>query len=244
MSEEGYTESKHFSRFIKLKKFYSRKNSVYLVRRKKEDQQKLYVLKVYHGVDKLKRKRNEEFFLTGLKKSLINVPEIFSSDEDCLLMEYLEDATLLDILVESEINSSNNIEPFYRTLNIINRFNLQASGLKGESYILKDMNLRNFIYKDKKIWRIDLEDSSLGAIEEDYGRLLAFILTYDPVFTEWKMSKVKILLDSISIKYKVDFDLIVSEMKKELSSIEERRRLKIPFEKINVYFAREDKVFS
>ncbi len=105
-------ESKCLSRFIKLKKFYSRKNSVYLVRSKKEGQQKPCVLKVYHGADKIKRKRNEDFFLTGLKKSLINVPEIFSSDEDCLLVEYLEGATLLDILVESEINSSNNIEPF------------------------------------------------------------------------------------------------------------------------------------
>ncbi len=56
------------------------------------------------------------------------------------------------------------------------------------------------------------------------------------VFTRWKLSKTGDLLDNISIKYKVDIDLVISEMKKELVSIEERRGLEIPFEKINKYF--------
>jgi len=236
MSKVIQRENKYLSGFIKLRKFYSRKNFVYLVRRKGEDQQKLYVIKVYHGANKERRKKNEEFFLADLKKSLISVPEIISAGEDFLLMEYLESMTLLDVLVESEINIRNDIEPFYRTLDLINNFNLHASSLKGESYILKDMNLRNFIFSSGRIWRIDLEDSSPGLIEEDYGMLLAFILTYNPVFTRWKLSKTGDLLDNISIKYKVDIDLVISEMKKELVSIEERRGLEIPFEKINKYF--------
>jgi len=236
MSKDIQKENKCPSGFIKLKKFYSRKNFVYLVKSKKENQKKPYVLKVYRGVDKIKRKKNEEFFLVNLKKLSFNVPEILSSGKDYLLMEYLKGSTFLDILVGLEGNKNSADAPFFKALDFINDFYKYTSRLKEKSYILKDMNLRNFIYSGNKIWRIDLEDSSSGCIEEDYGKFLAFILTYDPVFTVWKLSKVTALLDNISIKCGVDINSVISEMKKELIPIEGRRGLNIPFEKIDKYF--------
>ena len=79
-------------------------------------------------------------------------------------------------------------------------------------------------------------DCAPGYIEEDLGKLFAFILTYDPVFTDWKISRVKDLFKYLSDKYPADIDSIRSEMNKELIAIKDRRGLEIPFGKVDKCF--------
>jgi tRNA A-37 threonylcarbamoyl transferase component Bud32 len=224
----GYQRS-----FDVIKKFYSRKNSVYLVRKKGEEPKEFYVLKIYRGKDRINRREKEEVFLKSLKKSSINIPEILMSEDDSMLIKYIKGRTMLDILIDFEAGKNDPENTFYSVINIMNDFYKYSSDIKGKGYILRDINLRNFIYSDDRIWRIDFEDCSEGRVEEDFGRLLAFILTYDPVFTEWKISEVKKLLEYISARFGSDINMVTAELMKELQSIEKRREVKIPFSKLD-----------
>jgi tRNA A-37 threonylcarbamoyl transferase component Bud32 len=224
----GYKRS-----FAVFKKFYSRKNSVYLVSKKDEELEEFYVLKIYRGKDRINRREKEEFFLKSLRKSSINVPEVLISEGDSMLIRYINGGTILDMLIDFEAGKNDAGNTFYRVIDIINDFYKYSLDIKGKGYILRDINLRNFIYSNDRIWRIDFEDCSEGRAEEDFGRFLAFILTYDPVFTEWKISEVKKLLEYISVRFESDINMVTAELRKELLSIEKRREVKVPFGRLD-----------
>ena len=224
---------KDISGFSKIQKFYSKRNKVYLVEDTAESAGENYVLKIFMGREKQKRKRIEENFLKDLSKSFLHVPELLLTGKDYLLMEYIKGATLLDILIRYEESGSCDDRPFLMAIDFIYDYCRHTLKSMGRSYVLKDINLRNFIYKGDKLYRIDFEDCAPGYIEEDLGKLFAFMLTYDPVFTDWKILMVKNLFKYLSDKYSADTDSIRSEMKKELISIEDRRGLEIPFGKID-----------
>ncbi|MCD4669365.1 MAG: aminoglycoside phosphotransferase family protein [Actinomycetia bacterium] len=235
MKSKANIKVKDISGFSKIRKFYSKRNEVYLVEDSSDSVGENYVLKIFKGRQKEKRKRIEENFLKDLSKSFLNVPELLLTGKDYLLMEYIKGDTFLDILIQHEEGSSCDDRPFLMVIDFIYDFYRHTLKSAGQSYILKDINLRNFIYKGDQLYQIDFEDCAPGYIEEDLGKLFAFILTYDPVFTDWKISRVKDLFKYLSDKYSADIDSIRSEMKKELISIEDRRSLEIPFDKIDKY---------
>lgn len=88
-----------------------------------------------------------------------------------------------------------------------------------------DINLRNFIVRDDQVYAIDYEDFSKLKPAVDYGRLLAFILTYKPVFTEWKKALIGELEDYLNNEIKVDMDEVRQEKERELARISERRAM-------------------
>jgi tRNA A-37 threonylcarbamoyl transferase component Bud32 len=237
MNKKDKNGNKYHPGFAVIKKFYSRKNSVYLVKKEGEDRGKIYVLKIYRGKDRTIRMANEEFFLKSLKKSNISIPGILLSEGGSLLVDYIRGPTLLDMLIDSEAGKNKAGSNFLRALDIIYNFYRYSLDIKGKGYILNDINLRNFIYSNGRIWRIDFEDCSEGRVEKDFGKFLAFVLTYDPVFTEWKISEVKKLIRYISTKFESDINAVAAEVKSELQSIEKRREVKIPFGRLdNIIF--------
>jgi len=236
MGSKANIKIKDISGFLKIQKFYSKRNEVYLVEDRGDSAGGNYVLKIFKGRQKQKRKRIEENFLKDLSMSFLHAPELLLNGKDYLLMEYIKGSTLLDILIRYEENGSSDDRPFLMAIDFIYDFCRHTLKSMGRSHILKDINLRNFIYKGNELYRIDFEDCAPGYIEEDLGKLFAFILTYDPVFTDWKISRVKDLFKYLLEKYSADIERVKSEMKKELISIEDRRGLDMPFEEIDKCF--------
>lgn len=237
MNSKANIKIKNISGFSKIQKFYSKRNKVYLVEDTAESAGENYVLKIFMGREKQKRKKLEEDILKDLSKSSLYVPELLLTGKDYLLMEYIKGVTLLDILIRYEGSGCCDDRPFLMAIDFIYDYCRHTLKSAGQSYILKDINLRNFIYREGQLYRIDFEDCAHGYIEEDIGKLFAFMLTYDPVFTDWKISKAKSLFHYLSDKYPVDIDAIRSEMKKELIAIEDRRGLEIPFGEIDKYYS-------
>ncbi|HAJ95776.1 MAG TPA: hypothetical protein DCP02_06040 [Actinobacteria bacterium] len=236
MDSKANIKIKDISEFLKIQKFYSKRNEVCLVKDRDGSDGENYVLKIFKGRQKERRKKIEGNFLKDLRISSLHVPELLLTGKDYLLMEYIKGSTLLDILIRHEGNGSSDDRPFLMAIDFIYDFYRHTLESAGRSYILKDINLRNFICREDKLYRIDFEDCAPGYIEEDLGKLFAFMLTYDPVFTEWKISRVKDFFKYLSDKYSADTDNIKSEMKRELISIEDRRGLEIPFGKIDKWF--------
>ena len=83
-------------------KLFSRKNDVYKIEVESGSGIKLYVLKQYRGEDRNSRIKNELFFYDLLGINGLEVPQIYYSDEEILIMEFMGDRTLLDYIIQEE----------------------------------------------------------------------------------------------------------------------------------------------
>lgn len=213
----------NFDNFEIVEKFKSKKNDVFKILCNFNGEKKFFVLKRFSDSDKMNK---EIQLLKGLKNNHLKVPEIFHVKDNNLIMEFIDGKTFLDIFEELEKSKSSNYENLIdNLLKWLENFYTFAKIKFDKQIILGDIHLRNFLFS-KEIYGIDFEDVKFGTIEEDIGKLCAFILTYDPSWTTWKKTFSKILtIKSIKL-FKIDENLITLETQKELNEIEKRRNLK------------------
>lgn len=163
-----------------LKKvFVSKRNPVWLL----EKDGRLLVYKKYE-VGSLVREQN---FLERLYKSQVSVPQVLEAGSDYLLLSYIEGITVCDFLQKAEKDGGNGqeiIEPLLQWL-------MQYYACTHESR--GDVNLRNFIWQaqSQTIYGVDFEDEIKCDKFDDLGQILAYAISYNPVFSEWKKQWVK-----------------------------------------------------
>ena len=209
-------------------KFYSKKNDVYKIRCTFNDNtEKTCVLKIYknNSMDK------ETYMLSMLKEKKVNVPEIFHIGKKEIIMEYIEGKNLLDVITELELSSDEYIDKktddiIYGLCNWLDSFYKSSYRIFGRSIIFVDVNLRNFILSDK-MYGVDFEDCKEGHKETDAGRICAFILTYTPMFTDWKKEFVRKSIHVMTEEFGYNKDLVFQEMNIELEEISKRRGIDI-----------------
>lgn len=191
--------------------FFSIKNQVYLVL---DTDNKKKILKVFRTRESLLAEKENLYRFSPLS------PPIFEESEAALLMEYIAGRNVLDLYLELEKVEAD-VEKLAKQLNQ----SLQCLYDLAPGYRLGDINLRNFIFDVKRdmIRFVDYEESCLGEQEEDAGRLLAFLLTYRPVDTEWKR-KFVVCLAKLLVCSGQNIDLICYYAQDELESISKRRK--------------------
>lgn len=208
-----------------IRQFKSKKNRVRLIEISADQQMIRLIEKTFVEAEALKK---ELSMLSLLHEMEFSVPECLGRFDRVLLYEYLGGMTLCEKLEMAEvceldlfsgsIDRENEItELFKKTIDWLDRLH-HKTGLA-----FYDINLRNFIVRDNLIYAIDYEDFSKLKPAVDYGRLLAFILTYKPVFTQWKKTLIQELEDYLDTEIKVDMDEVRLEKEKELAHISERR---------------------
>lgn len=201
-----------------IKIFESKKNKVRLLQFTEEGKNILIVEKKFACRSQMEK---ELLILKLLKKSSLELPECYVQIKNILLYQYLEGKTLCEILEWSENNTDEEVtEMFYKVVEWLKQFH------KETGFIMYDINLRNFLKVNKKIVAIDFEDTRKMDLEVDFGRLLAFILTYNPSFTQWKLLLVGKLEEYMEKNMGIDISKVIKEKEKELFSIEKRRQLK------------------
>lgn len=212
------------------RKFKSRKNEVYLVDLKKADETVIpAVLKKYIGSRENKDK--EALLLKLLAKEGLTVSKIYFEGSDHIILEYIYGKTLLDRIIDLEFNQDNHINNeesyliFFKLIKWLNDFYRITEKVFGKGYIFGDINFRNFIIQDE-IYGIDLEDSNCrGYREEDGGRLCAYLLTYSPPFTKWKLLAARQAVKIMTHEFGYNKKLLKEEMNKELYEIQKRRNI-------------------
>ncbi len=192
------------------KKFTSKKNKVYL--------EKNRIVKVFLSRDKLDKEVN---MYKKLENTSIKTPKLIFKGEDRISLEYINGDLVLDLFIKAE--EENSYEVKYLLKKLIDTL-LEFNKITQE--IFYDINLRNFLVFNNDIYIIDFEDTKTGYVEEDLGRFLAFILTYDPVFTKYKLEICKELEEYISSIGNIDFSLVLKCKEEELIRIKSRRRIK------------------
>jgi len=234
--DKEFTKNKCIKKIIAEEKLYSKKNKLYKIKcifsRERETRPAYFVFKLYHGEEREKRKEKEYLMLKALKecplKSKISVPEVFYKGDNFLITKFVEGDTLLDyILIKEENNEDirfDKLNPLMVSCEMIKDFYNISKEVTGRFCIFGDVNLRNFIISSK-IYRVDFEDWSEGYIEEDFGKFIAFLLTYNPIFSDWKIRLTAKLLKYICKFFYVDKNRLSIEINKEFQSMVKRRNL-------------------
>ncbi|HOG62055.1 MAG TPA: RIO1 family regulatory kinase/ATPase [Sedimentibacter sp.] len=197
-------------------KLRSKRNNVFRI----VEDEGTYILKKFENHENYIR---EKEVLSILKKAGVNVPSIIKAEENYLYLEDLGEVNFLEWYEEQEKNNALNISMVYELCSWFKDFYSAVFEFYKKQFILYDVNFKNFIICDNKVYGIDFEQVKPGHIEEDAGRLSAFALTYNPSMTEWKMDFRNILINILSNELNIEKEKIISEENKELAAIKKRR---------------------
>ncbi|HPB78775.1 MAG TPA: hypothetical protein PK516_00785 [Sedimentibacter sp.] len=197
-------------------KLRSKRNNVFRI----VEDEGIYILKKFENHENYIR---EKEVLSILKKAGINVPSIIKAEENYLYLEDLGEVNFLEWYEEQEKNNALDISMVYNLCSWFKDFYSAVFEFYKKQFILYDVNFKNFIICDNKVYGIDFEQVRPGHIEEDAGRLVAFGLTYNPSMTEWKMNFRNIFIDILSNELNIEKEKIISEENKELAAIKKRR---------------------
>ncbi len=214
-----------------VKKFQSKRNLVFLIEIKdKKGEVKEYVLKDYKTC--VVNKNTETYALKKLRENYLAVPKIYYEAEDFIIIEYIKGNTLLDIIEINEkkqgegFDTEYNVDILYKVIKWMNDFYGISKEIFNENIILGDINFRNFIITDK-VYGIDFENCKRGYAEVDGGRFCAYLITYNPAFSEWKMKLCKLVIEIMKNDFNYNKDLVIKNFQQELVCISRRRRINI-----------------
>jgi len=163
----------------------------------------------------------EASMLKRLFAAGVPVPQLIAQENHIIRMSYLPGETLPDLMTRLEKDADKALlfraadsliewlENFYRAVD--------ADEVRG------DVNGRNFIWDGQRWWGVDFEERAAGDREEDIGRLLAFVLTYDPPNTPIKISFADRLQKKAVSLFAVDPNVISHYRDLELLVMQSRR---------------------
>jgi len=201
-----------------VKRFASKQNDVTLVRW--GDPPRLCVAKRF--VDRA-RLEKELRISERIRESGLRAPAVLGRSEDTVLYEYVEGRTLCALLDEAEASGDGSGVLF--ALGLLCEWLGAFHAATGAAFY--DINLRNFVLHGGAVYGFDYEDAREGAMEEDYGRLLAFVLTYDSAFTGLKLGLGRRLLPGMC-GGGAEKGGVLDAMKRELTAMLTRRAVKYP----------------
>ena len=154
-----------------IRSFTSKKNRVQLKRRGNEE----YILKEYTNPDSCER---EAAVYAGLKKTpharYIRTGALSAE------MEYINAPNFVDVLEEFERTGADACPVFMKLFDWLGSFHSET-GL-----IMADDNLRNFLLREGEVIGIDFEDCTEGEPIFDLAAVTAYVLTYNPPYTDYK----------------------------------------------------------
>lgn len=212
--------------YIIEKKFKSKKNKVELIHNLKTGDK--FVRKMF--LSGYSRKTKEVFLLKLLKEQGLHVPRLIYEGTGDINLEYISQVTLLDYFISVENKSLCNnrderiLQVFRHVFMWLEDFYKMTYEAMGNGYIVNDINFRNFLLRDDmQIYGIDFEDSIIGRKEVDGGKFCAFLLTYDPIFTKWKIHITQKLIKILINEFKYEREMIIHEIESELERINKRR---------------------
>lgn len=100
---------------------------------------------------------------------------------------------------------------------------------KGIQYILGDVHLRNFLYRQEsqQIYGLDFEECRPGRIETDLARFYVFLLHYDPALTPRKRALGAYWLELLAGHPMIGHAFLHEEMERESAAMKARRQRRI-----------------
>ena len=122
----------------------------------------------------------EAKILLRLYEAGVSVPRVLEQRDNEIILEYVPGETIPDFLERMEVERNETalreaVDGLFRWFK--NFYEAVRYAPDGE--IRGDVNGRNFIIAGSRVTSVDFEERTFGKAEQDIGRLLAFIRTYD-----------------------------------------------------------------
>ncbi|QSX05298.1 hypothetical protein JYG23_11515 [Sedimentibacter sp. zth1] len=139
-------------------------------------------------------------------------------------LEDLGKVTLLDWLIDEEKRGSINYhKTIIKLLAFFQEFYKVTKDKFGKQYIMGDINLHNFILKDDMIYGMNFESCKEGCIETDIGKFVAYLITYEPIATDWKFKFANDFIHIFMLNFSLHTVSLIKEIEIELNKIAKRR---------------------
>jgi len=202
--------------------FYSRRNRVWL------EDGRVHKLILPRGdcPDINQAARYEAEILKYLRGKNAAVPRVYSADGNLLVIEYIKGVTLTEEIekIERTETGDNNLSADALAKNITRWFADFYAAFPG-GRTRGDVNCRNFILTpDSRVFGVDFEELPHGSKETDLGRLTAFILTYDPPYTAYKINLAQKLTECFCQQFELDPELALQIRARETEAAYRRRQ--------------------
>ncbi len=212
----GLLKQLELSQCSAVRSFFSRNNSVSLVRGRRDDSSDTeFIYKYYRGTDAWKEYAYL-YLLAGLR-----VPGILAHGNKALCLEYIKGDTLQERLEKCE-KKRVPFDPYIdRLITFLERYYAALPG-----HIYGDVNLRNFICAKNGLHGVDIEEARPGNTFVDIGKAAAYILASGKEETEYKQKAASYLIESAGRRLGLDINDIEKEKQKELAAIKAPRRRK------------------
>lgn len=209
-------------------KFYSKKNKVYKAKCNEGSLLEKDFVVVKRYLQSYSNIKKEVDLLKYLKQKGLSVPEIYFQKNEYLLMEYIEGKTLLDIMEEREQSNPLEMGGIYQSndklIGQLIEWMKKFYYYTDNKIIMKDINLRNFIVSNEGIiYGFDFEDYTEGDVKEDIGKLCAYMLTYSPPFTSWKLKFTQEVFNRFANEFGVNHNILLDEVEKQINRINSNR---------------------
>jgi RIO-like serine/threonine protein kinase len=173
----------------------------------------------------------------------VKVPRVLSldldlsdSDNNMLILEYIKGISVTDEIERAEKEQGS--LPVQELAEKLTHW-FAAFYAVFSRKIRGDVNLRNFILTpDFQIYGVDFEefedsedsenceDSPCGQKERDLGRMTAFILNYDPPYTDYKKKLAQAVTDCFTASFDIEHSLVLQEHEREIEAMRKRRNKK------------------
>ncbi len=164
--------------------------------------------------------------LRRLKAAGLKVSAADRTDEYTLELEYIPGITALEYFENREAEGNEFGQADREVCALLAGWLGDFYSAAGKGVCLNDMNLRNYIYQPekKRFVGVDFECCGEGSRTRDAGVLLAYILTYNPEYTVYKLAMVEYLRGLLAYKLGVSEEEIENECSRELENIKLRRK--------------------
>jgi hypothetical protein len=121
------------------------------------------------------------------------LPKVMGKGDNYIDLAYLGEHTVQKILDEKE--AAGEIQGFLEVMYKLAELFKRLHAYRDYEFVYRDVNFRNFIEKDGKLYCVDLADIATGDLCQPLGETIAFLLTYDEAFTPFKFDCTNQLLD-------------------------------------------------
>lgn len=197
----------------------SKKNDVYREKRGHQD------VVVKHFSDS-SRFQMEKQIAELLAHSALRIPACLAVDEEKqeMVYAYVNGRPAVDLIEEMEFSQA---EEMIRKIAFwLADFYAILRDKLGDQYIMGDIHLRNFLYKEasQQVYGFDFEECRPGRMETDAARLYVFMLHYDPAFTERKKALAACLWETLSGLLQLNECFFQQEVNRETEELMIRRR--------------------
>lgn len=174
-----------------IKKFYSKRNQVYLC----SDENSQFISKKFIDISHYHTEQRVYKKIQGLGLA----PELIDCDEEVHKIElsYIDGTTVIEALEDYELEGdiSKSLVLLRKVLDWLMTFYEIVYTDEGQM-VYHDINLRNFIVHEDRIIGIDFECCDYGDLRYELVKVMAMYLQYDPIESDYKKKVVHSLFES------------------------------------------------